>query len=206
MYKYIIWDFDGTLFNTYPGMVDAFHTALKDYGVEEDIDNVFTQMKVSVGHAVRYFSEKYNLNDDFSTKYKEYEDSTHETVMRPFPYAREVCALFKKFGGTNYIFTHRDQATIRYLKYHDMLKYFDDVVTKEYGYVKPNADGFEHILKRYNLDKSLVLAVGDRDVDILGAQNAGIKACLFNIDGINVKANPDYIIKSLDELYSILLK
>ncbi len=31
-----IWDFDGTLFDTYPAMVDGAQQALKDFGINMD--------------------------------------------------------------------------------------------------------------------------------------------------------------------------
>jgi phosphoglycolate phosphatase-like HAD superfamily hydrolase len=32
MYKNIIWDFDGTLFNTYPAITASFNSTLDDIG------------------------------------------------------------------------------------------------------------------------------------------------------------------------------
>lgn len=34
--KNYIWDFDGTLFDTYPAMVDGAQQALKDFGINMD--------------------------------------------------------------------------------------------------------------------------------------------------------------------------
>lgn len=34
--KNYIWDFDGTLFDTYPAMVDGAWQALKDFGISMD--------------------------------------------------------------------------------------------------------------------------------------------------------------------------
>jgi phosphoglycolate phosphatase-like HAD superfamily hydrolase len=44
--KDIIWDFDGTLFDTYPGTVNAFIMALKDNGIEETSENVLNKLKI----------------------------------------------------------------------------------------------------------------------------------------------------------------
>ena len=36
MFTDIIWDFDGTLFDTYPPMTEAFKRALNDLGYDDD--------------------------------------------------------------------------------------------------------------------------------------------------------------------------
>jgi FMN phosphatase YigB (HAD superfamily) len=66
---------------------------------------------------------------------------------------------------------------------------------------------FEEALRRYNLDKSEVIHVGDSlSSDIIGAQGVGIKAVWLNRkhrrlpEGIK----PDYIFSELKELKTIL--
>ncbi|HAX98844.1 MAG TPA: phosphoglycolate phosphatase, partial [Candidatus Atribacteria bacterium] len=39
-YTEYIWDFDGTLFDTYPVMVKAFQRALRELGIEEKPDTL----------------------------------------------------------------------------------------------------------------------------------------------------------------------
>ena len=36
MFTDILWDFDGTLFDTYPGLVDTMLRALSDEGIREE--------------------------------------------------------------------------------------------------------------------------------------------------------------------------
>ena len=38
MYQEFFWDFDGTLYNTYPGMVEAFMDVFEQKGVKLDQD------------------------------------------------------------------------------------------------------------------------------------------------------------------------
>ncbi|WP_202621575.1 HAD family hydrolase [Anaerocolumna sedimenticola] len=40
MYKHIIWDFDGTLFDTYPVTGIAFQMTLKENGILESLDEI----------------------------------------------------------------------------------------------------------------------------------------------------------------------
>ena len=43
--KNYIWDFDGTLFDTYPAMVDGAQQALKDFGINMDKKEIYFKMK-----------------------------------------------------------------------------------------------------------------------------------------------------------------
>lgn len=65
MIREIIWDFDGTLFNTYPGTVNAFREALKDNGIDETDENILSYFKTAEGFAVMHFKELYGLGDAF---------------------------------------------------------------------------------------------------------------------------------------------
>ena len=68
MIRDIIWDFDGTLFDTYPESVNSFRRALKDNGIEEINENILKYIKVSEGCAVMHFKQLYGLGDDFINK------------------------------------------------------------------------------------------------------------------------------------------
>lgn len=205
MFKFIIWDFDGTLHDTYPGMVQAFEGALQDLGIDEDRENVYREIKKSVGYAVGYFAEKYDIaKEDIRNGYVEHGKRLPSEIMGPYPNARQVCEDFKRAGGINFIYTHRDDATLKYLEHHDMLEYFEDVVTSVHGFVKPNPDGFLYIIEKYNLNPEEGLGVGDRDLDIIASQRAGMQACLIDNDGMPFDSEPEFIVKSLGELNEIL--
>jgi phosphoglycolate phosphatase-like HAD superfamily hydrolase len=53
LFENIIWDFDGTLFDTYPGMIYAFKRALGDSGFEVSENEILKYMKVSVTDLVK---------------------------------------------------------------------------------------------------------------------------------------------------------
>jgi len=61
-----------------------------------------------------------------------------------------------------------------------MLDTFVDGVTAEDGYPhKPDPAMFEALIARHGLARDEVLAVGDRDVDILAGKAAGVRVCLY---------------------------
>lgn len=45
MFKHVIWDFDGTLFDTYPVMAKIFKDLLEKENIEEPIDEIVKKCK-----------------------------------------------------------------------------------------------------------------------------------------------------------------
>lgn len=205
MFTDIIWDFDGTLFDTYPLMVSAFKRALKDYGIEEKEENILQFMKVSQSDAVSHYLNTYSLDKGFFKKFKQYEKSTPAEAARPFPYAKEICEEIKRSGRRNFILTHRGNSTLKYLRAYDMENCFEEIITKHNGFKrKPDPEGYLYLLEKYNIDKSNALIVGDRDFEILAGNAAGIKVCLYNTNNVGYKGKPEYVVKFLEELGDIV--
>jgi phosphoglycolate phosphatase-like HAD superfamily hydrolase len=110
-------------------------------------------------------------------------------------------------GGRNFIITHRDETISRFINYHEMAELFTEIVMKEHGFKrKPDPEAFTYILEKYNIDKETALAVGDRELDLLAAKNAGIKACLFDMEESDFRDKADYVINFMDELEDIIFK
>ena len=65
----------------------------------------------------------------------------------------------------------------------ELFNCFDGLVfSGEIGLVKPDADIFEHLLEKYGLNPEECLFTDDRDLNIEGAKNVGIKGYLFDGD------------------------
>lgn len=205
VFKNIIWDFDGTLANTYPEMVSVFKRALMDSGIEENEDEILKYMKLSVGEALNHYKELYSLGADFVEAYVHYEKNVDLSKIAPFEYAKEICEAFRESGGSNFILTHRGNSTLKYLKLHNMLDSFTEIGTKHNKFKrKPHPEGFVYFVEKYNMCKESTLAIGDRECDIVGAKGADIKTCLYNSNNIISAGTPDFYINSLSELFNIL--
>ncbi|HYE09633.1 MAG TPA: HAD-IA family hydrolase [Patescibacteria group bacterium] len=203
--KDIIWDFDGTLFDTYPGTVNSFKKALEDNGIYETYENILNYIKVSEGCAITYFKDLYGLGEDFIDKYSIYKKNMEIEMVRPFPFAAEVCRQFVTLGGRNYIITHRGDSTLKLLQHYGMLSYFTEVITKRYEFKrKPDPEGFEYLIEKYNINKSTALVIGDRECEILGGKAVGIKTCLYNTNNVSLTHFPDFYIDSLKNLVDII--
>ncbi len=52
MFQSIIWDFDGTLVDTYPAIARAVNTALAAYGKQADLPRVVELTSISLDHCI----------------------------------------------------------------------------------------------------------------------------------------------------------
>ncbi|MFC3885832.1 HAD hydrolase-like protein [Bacillus songklensis] len=75
----LLWDFDGTMFDTYPTIVKSFKELLPDHGVSDE--EVLKQMKISSEVAVRYFRIEKKLFDE---KFHTLEKQLHPKDKPPF--------------------------------------------------------------------------------------------------------------------------
>ncbi len=205
MFTDIIWDFDGTLFDTYPATAKAFQKALRVYHIEEASSTIQDYLKISEGYAVAHFKKEYALDDRFDDVYDACKRAIPFEDVKPFPYAAEVCAQIAASGGRNYMITHRGGSTLTLLGYYGMMPSFTEVVTKRYGFArKPNPEAFLYLIDKYQMDRCSVMVVGDRDLEILAGKAAGISTCLYNTNGIVPSEEPDFHIESLNNLLDII--
>ncbi len=205
MYKHIIWDFDGTLFDSYPVMVKAAMTVLEEHGIYESYDNIMSLMKVSFTHLYDYFNETYYISDTLISNFDKYRKELEVDYIRPFPYVVDVCRRVYENNCFNHLYTHRGKSSIGYLKKHDMFEYFSGLITRESNFKrKPDPEALLWLVEEYNIDKSEALMLGDRDIDILAAKNAGIEGCYYKSYPLYDCGFAKYTITDYSQLINLL--
>jgi phosphoglycolate phosphatase-like HAD superfamily hydrolase len=205
MFLNFVWDFDGTLFDSYPHMAESFQQALSVLGVQQSIDEIMPHMKISVSTCMLYYKSKFNLGNELRDLYKEFEEKGNSITVKPFPGLQEALEKIDSIGGKNYIYTHRNKSALGYIRDHSLERYFVDSITQEDKYPnKPAPDAILYLIEKYNLDKRKTIMMGDRDIDIQSAWNAGIKGCLFDPDNYYPHFKADFSIKSMSEITSLL--
>lgn len=92
------------------------------------------------------------------------------------------------------------------IKKFDLQDYFDSImISGEIGRSKPGKEIFEYSLESLKSKPSESMYVGDAaEIDVAGARNAGLVSVLVDRFGDPDVLEPDYKIKDLRELYSIL--
>jgi HAD superfamily hydrolase (TIGR01549 family) len=188
-FRNLIWDFDGTLFDTYPEITRAFIDALKkDYGIEYDYKVAFSLAKASIGFCIESLADEFNIDrEEFSEKYKERYFGELTFQDKPFEGAKEVLEYVSQ-KGENFLITHRGSASLNeFLTRNDFNKYFVEIVSADANFpLKPDPTSFNYIINKYKLKKEETLGVGDRILDIEAARNAGIKSCFFDPGGSKI--------------------
>lgn len=207
MYKHIIWDFDGTLFDTYPVMGTAFHRTLYEAGIVEPMEEILKHMKESISDTLKFYQKKYQIDQEFIEKYKKLRKELESDLCKPYSGIQELCKYISTSGRYNYVFTHRGETTEKYLKAHGLSDYFTECITSQHSFErKPSPEAIHYLIGKYEMIPKEAIMIGDRELDILSGKNAGIDACFFDEVGGKQCAVADYTIHNFEEMYVILDK
>ena len=207
-YTDVAWDFDGTLFDTYPWLTRVFREVLDHYGYAVSCEEIRLKMTISIREAVEYYAEKIGMEpDELSRQYLELRTMKGLCLdeMKVYPGVPDVLKAIKESGRRNHLYTNRNQLALRYLEAFDLLQYFDGFITKEnMGRLKPEPDGMYVLLEQFQVEPKRMLMVGDRAVDIDAAKAAGADACFYNTNGIEAPEGSDFEIDHVEELLQYL--
>ena len=177
--KHFIWDFDGTLFDTYPIIIKQMQTALAGFGHTIDALELMEQLLYTVGYALEYCAEKFSidytqLSDAYSVLHQQ---TALLPVAQPMASVEAVLQEVVARGGMNLIFTHRTlSSTNAYLEEYGLSHYFTDIVAPDTpGFAwKPEPDAITYLMETHGLDPKEVAMVGDREIDLASGRAAGV--------------------------------
>ncbi len=204
------WDFDGTLFDTYPRLTRALLRGMADHGLAAPPEEAEALMKIKLLHACETYAAKSGgrvTAQDLLDGYRRHSEDEGPESMRPYPGAAEVLREIRRRGGRNYIFTHRGQTCLPALEREGMADLFCDLVTSEMGFpAKPAPDGLLYLIRKHALDPGACVMIGDRDLDLESGLNAGIACALFDADGYGTRCSTPYVYKDMNALMDGLVK
>ncbi|MDG4658114.1 HAD-IA family hydrolase [Ectobacillus antri] len=175
----ILWDFDGTLIDSYCVYVSNFKKVL---GEDVPRHEIMAKLKVSIPYALSY----YGVSD---------EEIESPSSYRPFAGAAQVLGQ----ANRNVIVTHYPkEEVIRILTHYSLLNYFAEIIGPEDGFPKkPDDQAYRYLHEKYHID----LVIGDREVDLIPAKRLGIKTCMFqNL----LEPGADFYVESYEQLSRIL--
>ena len=183
----ILWDFDGTLMDTYPAYAKLFCEELGRPCSEQEM---FDLLKVTFGHAFKTLG----LTGEQIEHLRKKERQLKPEAFQAFPGVETVLAA----AELNVIMTHKNrEGAHAILRAHGLEKYFTEIVTADDGFPnKPDPASYRYLHEKYHLD----LAVGDRELDILPAKAIGIRTCLFQ----NHTPGADYYVDRYDQFFDVL--
>ena len=212
MYKYLLFDLDGTLTDPSIGITNSVAYALSKFGI--NVEDKRTLYKFIGPPLVDAFSEYYGFSKEDSEKatafYREtfsvkglFENRVYDGVV-------EMLEALKNKGKRLIIATSKPEPfTMKILKHFDLLKYFDFVAAATFDASRNSKDKvIAYALQSLDIkDRSEVVMIGDRHHDIDGAKENGIDS-IGVLWGFGSReeletADATYIAESIDDLISI---
>lgn len=162
----ILWDFDGTICNTYPAYASIFYETIQKRSSYEE---VVKQLKISFSHAFDYFQLTELEKEQFMQK-------NHDLKVEQLPPFQNIENVLQ-LANCNVIMTHKDRETVeKVLHHYNLAHYFTEIVTPENGFPrKPNPESYQYLHDKYHL----TLAIGDRELDLIPAKKVGVATCMF---------------------------
>lgn len=214
MYKCVIFDLDGTLLDTLEDLADAGNYALEQLGYPP---HEVEKYKYFVGNGIPKLiesilphgsdSESYDKACDFFSGYY----SLHSTDKTK-PY-NGICDLLEKLkvnGIKTGVASNKDHDFSEKL----VNAFFGDLIQivcgrKDGVPKKPAPFSVNYIMEQLGVNKSETLYVGDSNVDMMTAANAGLKSCGvlwgFRRENELRESGAHFIVKNVDELYNIII-
>lgn len=203
MFDSIIYDFDGTLCDTYPIFADIALELLHEYGLNDDRERVLKNFKVNATYALRQYDWGIGL-DLIQSRFKSRRKELLKT-HKPIEGAEEILRYAILKNKKNYIYTHTGSFVYDILDMWGFRELFHGFVDGDMNFpAKPAPDALNYLIGKYSIEKSRALMVGDRDIDILAGRNAGISGCIFDEGGYYSDFRCRFRISRLSELKQII--
>lgn len=215
MYKYILFDLDGTLTDSSKGITNCVKYALEAAKKEipgddklfefigppltEGFMTISGMSKKEAERATKKFRERYNVTGLFENK--------------PYEGIEKVLNTLCEKGYVLAVATSKPEETAKKIIEHfGLKKYFKEITGSTFDAVRNTKQSvIEETLKRLNVtdkEKENVLMVGDRKHDVIGAHNCGIDVLGvyygFAKKGELEAAGADHIVSKVEEIVKII--
>ena len=199
-YHHCIWDFDGTLFDSYPHSTRALYVTARHYGVNVRYEDISRAIRHSFARAF----ELVGLTEEQLRLFHRLRgDDAFEPPIVPFPHAEAVLKALRDSGASHYLYTHSNhKMSVRFLRQFGLDQYFTGWVTPDDpGFtMKPDPGAIRYILEHWHIDPADAVMVGDREIDVRCARDAGVDGILIDPDRLVEVTCARYRIDDLIEI------
>ncbi|CAG9614730.1 5'-nucleotidase [Bacillus rhizoplanae] len=179
MYTTFLFDLDGTLTDPKEGIVNSVTYALRKMGIDEQDDKKLLSF---IGPPIQHsFANIYSMDEkqvaEAVTYYREYFQA--KGMFENHVYGHIPSVLQDLKNARKRLFVATSKPTIfakQILEHFQLAHYFEEIVGSNLDGTRiAKTDIIQHILHTYHdLEKEHVVMVGDREHDIIGAQQVGI--------------------------------
>lgn len=182
-YKLAIFDLDGTILNTLEDLADATNYALEKHGYS---GRTIDEVRRFVGNGIRKLIERAvppglpaaeidKVHETFSDYYQGHcADKT-----RPYEGILPLLQRLRAAGCFTAVVSNKADAAVQPLCRHYYEGLFDFAVGERAGIRrKPAPDAVFEVLRRLKMDEADAVYIGDSEVDIRTAENAGLDSII----------------------------
>ncbi len=197
---FLIWDFDGTLYDSYPQMAEALRLALRDFSVTANIAEIYTLQKVTLYHACTVYAQRHGLSvESLLVAYRKRHAAMG--LPPPMPDAAACLRACAALGCRQALFTHRDRSALDALARDGLLPLFADAVLRTDGFAdKPAPDAILYLMRKHGFAARDTWMIGDRDLDLQAGRNACVHTALFDPGGFFPGLQADLRLQTLADL------
>ena len=178
-YSVVVFDFDLTLADSSKGILKCFKHTLKKFGYEiPDDEKIYNTIGLTLEQAFDILTGHQNNPQDSEMRREYVKIADTEMVKNTFFYNDAIAILQIlqqaqiKVGIVSTKYRYRIEQSFKVQAGSFPV---DEIVGGEdVQYAKPNPQGLDIIIKRFNVDKEKVLYIGDSYIDAQTALNAGV--------------------------------
>ncbi|MDO4483325.1 MAG: HAD-IA family hydrolase [Clostridia bacterium] len=178
----VLWDYDGTLMDTYPDMIALMHTICRDLDIPADEEEIAALMRVGMPYCIAVLSARGGL-DKHAIRSRIPPHNSENACCRPIAGIPETVRALQTRGIRQYMVTHRDNSCWDGLRHAGLDSFFSGAVTREDGFPrKPAPDMVLAALERFDIRPEEAIMIGDRPLDVRAAMSCGVLGALLDPD------------------------
>ncbi len=197
-YELIVWDWDGTLMDSTPTIVQCIQDACRDLSLPVPDDSMASHViGLGIQESLRKacptvsVDDHYKLIDRFRFHYL---SKDHELSL--FEGARDLLYSLKDKGHLLAVATGKSRKGLdRSLGFHELEDLFDDTRTADETFSKPHPAMLIELSESLMVPMEKMLMIGDTTHDLLMANNAGADAV-----AVTYGAHPEHVLKTENPL------
>ncbi len=207
--KAVIFDADGTLFNSFELIYSAYQHVAVTHSLRTPTPE---EIRVQMGNSLPDIFQALYPGHDVTELLQTNNTYVAANAMKyeAFEGLREVLQLLQYRDIKLAILTSGGANVLKILKHHDVEHYFTSVVHHErITNPKPDPEGFLLAARECDVKPGDAIMVGDTVSDVLTGKNARALATVAITHGYGlrddlVEANPDFIVDSLHEFAKLM--
>ena len=213
MNKMVIFDLDGTLLDTLDDLCNSVNYSLRTNNFPE---RSLAEVRTFVGNGIRLLIERSvpegtskELIDKTFECFKTYYAVQCNDKTKTYPGVMDMLKELKKNGYKIAVLSNKAQYAVTKLCDIYFNNLLDDAVgARENVAKKPSPDALYICAENNNINLNNVIYVGDSDVDVATANNAGVKGIAvtwgFRSRELLIKCGAENLADNTDELLQIL--